>query len=314
MRTYSIPAVLALAVVLAVPGPVAAQSMVRGTVVDAEGMPIEGATVAIQATESSRRAETETDSDGEFMQIGLASGSYDVTVSKDDLQQVLRANVTQGRPVELSFQLTPTSGLTPEQIKAQIQANEDFQELAQGAVAAMAEGRDAEAIKMFNEILAEAPDCGDCHYNLGVAYSNQEQYAEAEASFLKAIEIAPTGEAYTGLTKLYNEQEKFDLAQQASAKATELAATGGGSVSAEAIYNQGVILWNAGSFAEAKDQFEQAVELDPSMAMAHYQLGMANLNLGQIPEARQAFEAYLKVEPDGPKASEVKVFVQQLPQ
>ena len=314
MRTYSIRAVLALAVVLAVSDSVAAQSMVRGTVVDAEGTPIEGATVAIEATESNRSAETQTNSDGEFMQIGLASGSYNVIVSKDDFQQTLPANVTQGRPVELSFQLTPVSGLTQEQIQAEIQANEEFEALAKGAVAAMAAGNDAEAIRMFNEVLATAPDCGECYYNLGVAYTNQEQYAEAEASFLKAVEIAPTGEAYTGLANLYNAQEKFDLARDASVKAAELSAAGGGGANAEAIYNQGVILWNAGDFAEAKDQFEQAVAADPSMAMAHYQLGMANLNLGQVPEARQAFEMYLKVEPNGPKAAEVKVFVEQLPQ
>ena len=82
----------------------------------------------------------------------------------------------------------------------------------------------------------------------------------------------------------------------------------------EAVYNQGVILWNAGKFAEAKEQFEAAVKADPNMAMAHYQLGMANLNLGQIPAARQAFEGYLKVDPNGPKAGEVQTFLKQLPQ
>jgi TolA-binding protein len=75
-----------------------------------------------------------------------------------------------------------------------------------------------------------------------------------------------------------------------------------------------VILWNAGKFADAKVQFEAAVKVDPMMAMAQYQLGMASLNLGQIPEARQAFEAYLKADADGPKAGEVKAFLQQLPQ
>ena len=49
------------------------------------------------------------------------------------------------------------------------------------------------------------------------------------------------------------------------------------------------------------------------MSMAHYQLGMANLNLGQIPQARESFEAYLKADANGPKAAEVKTFLQQLP-
>jgi tetratricopeptide (TPR) repeat protein len=263
--------------------------------------------VTIESTASNRRAETKTNDKGEFMQIGLPSGAYNVKASKGDLQQTKPANVSQGRPVQLEFQLTQTSGLTPEQIKAQLEA----QELAQGALEALRAGRDAEAVKMFSDILATTPTCGDCQYNLGVAHSNLKQYAEAEAAFRKAIEIAPTAAAYTGLANLYNAQQKFDLAAEAGAKAASM---GGGGNNAEALYNQGVILWNAGNFAEARDQFQSAIAADASMAMAHYQLGMANLNLGQIPEARKAFEGYLAAEPNGPKAAEVKVFLEQLPQ
>jgi tetratricopeptide (TPR) repeat protein len=307
MRTYLIRAALALGVVLAVSGPAAAQSIVRGTVIDAEGNPIEGATVVIEATEANRRAEITTNGDGEFMQIGLASGAYNVTVTKDDLRDVQPVNISQGAPTELDFQLTPTSGLTEEQIESQ----RARLVLVEGALEAMRAGQDAEAINMFNELLVTIPTCSDCHYNLGVAHSNLEQYDEAEASFQTAIGMAPTSAAYTGLANVYNAQQRFDLAAEAGAKASEL---GGSGNNAEALFNQGVILWNAGNFAEAKEQFQAAVEADPSMAMAHYQLGMANLNLGQIPEARQAFEGYLEADPDGPKAGEVKVFVEQLPQ
>ncbi|NOT26265.1 MAG: tetratricopeptide repeat protein, partial [Acidobacteria bacterium] len=199
---------------------------------------------------------------------------------------------------------------TAEQVKAQ----QEMQALASGAVEAMRAGRDDEAIQKFNEILVKQPSCSDCLYNLGVAYSKKQQYAEAEASFQKAIALAPnSAEAYTGLANVYNAQKKFDLAQQASAKATELAGAGGAGGGAEGLYNQGVIMWNAGKYQEAKTQFEAAVKIDPNMAMAQYQLGMANLNLGQIPQAREAFEAYLKADANGPKAGEVKTFLQQLP-
>src|SRR5439155_5035521 len=87
MRTNLIRAVLALAVVLAVSAPVAAQSVIRGKVVDAQGKPVEGATVSIEATESNRKAQTKTNKNGEFLQIGLASGRYNVTVEKDKLKQ-----------------------------------------------------------------------------------------------------------------------------------------------------------------------------------------------------------------------------------
>jgi tetratricopeptide (TPR) repeat protein len=311
MRTYLIRGVLAFFVVLAVSAPAAAQSVIRGKVLDQAGKPVEGATVTIEATESNRKAQVKTNRNGEFMQIGLPSGNYNVTAEKDKLRQVLQARVSQGMPVELAFQLSPQSGLTPEQMKQQAA----MQVLAKDAIDAMRAGRDDEAITKFNEIVAKIPTCSDCYYNLGVAYTKKTQYAEAEAAFQKAIELAPSsGDAYTGLANVYNAQKKFDLAAQASAKAAELSSAGGAGGGAEASYNQGVIMWNAGKYAEAKDQFEAAVKADPNMAMAHYQLGMANLNLGQIPQARAAFEGYLKVDPNGPKAAEVQAFLKQLPQ
>lgn len=311
MRTHLIRGVLALAVLFVMAGPAAAQSVIRGRVVDQAGKPVEGAVVTIEATESNRRAQVKTNRNGEFMQIGLPSGRYNVTATKDNLKQVLPATVSQGTPVELTFQLTPQSGLTPEQVKA----NQETQTLAQEAIDAMRAGRDEDAIKLFNDLVVKVPTCIDCYYNLGVAYSKRQQFAEAEASFLKATELAPnSADAYTGLANVYNAQKKFDQAQQVSAKAAELSGGAGGGGSAEALYNQGVILWNAGKFAEAKVQFEAAIKTDPKMAMAHYQLGMANLNLGQIPEARKAFEGYLTAEPNGAKAAEVQTFLKQLPQ
>jgi len=311
MRTNLIRGVFALAVVLAVSAPAFAQSIVRGKVVDAAGKPVEGATVVIEATEAARKAETKTNRNGEFLQVGLATGAYRVTVTKDKLQQTLPAQVSQGRPAELSFQLSPTSGLSPEQAKAQA----ELQTLAAGAIAAMKAGNNDEAIRQFNEITAKIPTCADCFYNLGVAHTQKQQYAEAEAAFQKVAELRPTSpDAFTGLANVYNAQKKFDLAAEASTKAASLSSGGaGGGASAEATFNQGVILWNAGKYAEAKTQFEAAVKADPKMSMAHYQLGMAALNLGQIPEARAAFEGYLAADPNGAKAAEVKTFLAQLP-
>ena len=312
MRTNLIRGVLALAVVLAVAAPALAQSIVRGKVVDAQNKPVDGATVTIEATESNRKAETKTNRNGEFLQVGLQSGNYRVTVTKDKLTQTLPANVSQGRPVELEFQLSPTSGMTPEQAKAQ----QEMQAMAASAVAALNSGDNAGAAKQFQDIITKVPTCADCFINLGIAQMRLNQYTEAEGSFKKAAELRPESpDAFNQLASLYNAQKKFDLAAEASAKAASLAGgAASGAAGAEAAYNQGVILWNAGKFAEAKTQFEAAIAADPNNAMAHYQLGMANLNLGQIPEARKAFEGYLKADANGAKAAEVKAFLAQLPQ
>ena len=302
MRTHLYRGVLALAVALVFSAPAFAQGIVKGKVVDEKGQPVTDAKVTIAGP--ARNAETKTNNRGEFVQVGLQSGRYTVTVSKDKVGQAAQqVNVTQGTPAEANFTSTPTSGMSPEQ-KA-------VQEAAAAAIDALRAGRDDEAITKLNDVVTKLPTCSDCYYNLGIAYTHKQQWAEAETALKKSIELKPTNpDPYNGLANVYNAQKKFDEALAMNQKATELAGStagaGGGSGGAEAIYNQGVVLFNAGKYAEAKTQFDNATKADPNNANAFYQLGMTNLNLGQIPEAVAALETFLKLAPMDPKAAQVQ--------
>jgi tetratricopeptide (TPR) repeat protein len=312
MRTTLFRGFVTIAVLSALATSAFAQSVVRGKVTDAQGKAVPDATVEFASTDSNRKTQTKTDKNGEFLQVGLQSGGYKVTASKQGIgTQTKDANVRQGPNQPLSFALSTSSGLSSEDKAAAAAVNA----AATAAVEAMKAGRNDEAISKFQEVIAKIPNCVDCYYNMGVAYQNKQSYTEAEAAFKKAIELKPDhGDAYTGLATIYNAQKKFDLAADASAKAAQYSAGAGGGGNAEASYNQGVILFNAGKFAEARTQFEAATKADPNNAMAQYQLGMTALNLGQIPEAVSALEAYLKIDPNGPKAGEVKAALPALQQ
>jgi tetratricopeptide (TPR) repeat protein len=313
MRTYLFRGVVAVAVLCAVSvTPALAQSVVRGKVIDAEGKPVPDAQILFEATDANRRTSTKSDKNGDFLQVGLASGAYKVTASKDKVgTQTLNLTVRQGPNQPMNFTLTATSGVSA----ADKEAAAAIQASAGAAVEAMKAGRHDEAIAKFQEVIAKVPTCQDCYYNIGVSQMAKQQYTEAEASFKKFIELKPdSSEAYTALANLYNSQKKFDLAAEASANAAKYAGGAAGGGSAETSYNQGVILFNAGKFADAKTQFEAATKADPNHAMAQYQLGMTALNLGQIPEAVAALEAYMKVDPNGPKAAEVKAALPALQQ
>ena len=312
MRTNLFRGVVAVAVLCAVSvAPALAQSVVRGKVTDAQGMPVADATVLFEAVDANRKTQTKTDKNGDFLQVGLSSGAYKVTATKDKVgTQTKNTNVRQGPNNPLSFTLSASSGVSA----ADKEAAAAIQASAGAAVEAMKAGRHDEAIAKFQEVIAKVPNCVDCYYNIGVSQMAKQQFTEAEASFKKAIELKPdNADAYTALANLYNSQKKFDLAAEASSNAAKYSSGGGGG-NAEASYNQGVILFNAGKFAEAKTQFEAATKTDPNHAMAQYQLGMTSLNLGQIPEAVAALEAYLKVDPNGPKAGEVKAALPALQQ
>ena len=312
MRTHLCRVALAVSVLVGASAAAFAQGgMVKGKVLDAQGQPVADAKITILADTDGRKFETTSDRKGEFIQIGLRSGAYKITATKDKIgSQTLTANLRQVGAANLEFRLTPVSNLSAS----------DQKKLGalQGAVQAGSDAVKAGdydlAITKYTEAVGISPDCKECYVNLGLAHSEKKQYAEAEAAFKKATEIDPNfADAYSGLASIYNAQKRFDEATAAGAKAVSLApAAGAGGGGAEAAYNQGVILWNGGKFAEAKTQFEAAIKANPSMADAYYQLGMANLNLGQISAAVEAFEGYLKVAPDGPKAAEVKAAVAAL--
>jgi tetratricopeptide (TPR) repeat protein len=305
MRTHMFRGICTVAVVLTLAASAFAQSVVRGKVQDAQGKPVDGATIVFEAEGTNRKMQTNSDKKGEFLQVGLASGPYKVTASKDGVGTASNnMTVRQGPNNPQNFTLAPAGAAVTSADKA---AAQKLQALAGEASAALRAGNNDEAIAKFTEVAGQMPTCADCYYNIGVANSNKKDYAAAEAAYKKAIELKPdNADAYTGLATLYNQQKKFDLAAEASANASKYTSAGAGGGGAEAAYNQGVILFNGGKFAEAKTQFETATKADPNHALAQYQLGMTALNLGQIQDAVNALEAYLKIDPNGPKAAEVK--------
>ena len=301
----------AAALALAIALPAAAQStgMVRGTVRDASGKPVDGAVIKIDAEGSSRHFETKSDKKGEFVQIGLSPGAYKVVAEKDKIpSNVVSVNVRIAGPAaaNLIIGAGASCGASPEAAAKNAELKKTFEE---GVAASRANNHD-EAIAKFTHAAELNEKCFDCYYNIAYSESQKKDYDKAEAAYKKAIEIKPDyGEAYSGLANIYNATRKFDQAQVASAKAAEIAgsapgALGGGN--ADAMFNQGVILWNAGKIAEAKKQFEATIAAKPEHAEAHYQLGMALVNEGNLAGAATEFETYLKLAPTGPNAATAK--------
>src|SRR6516225_3940031 len=92
---------LALAIAL----PAAAQStgMVKGVVKDTSGQPVDGAKVSIDMTEGvNRHFSTTSNKKGEFVQIGLPPGRYNVVAEKDKQSSPpSMAAVSVGRPADV---------------------------------------------------------------------------------------------------------------------------------------------------------------------------------------------------------------------
>jgi tetratricopeptide (TPR) repeat protein len=307
---WLIGCVALLACAFAVPAAAQSTGMVKGVVKDLQGQPVDGAKVTIEMSEgTARKFETKSNKKGEFIQIGLPSGRYNVTAEKDKL-------VSNTAPVQVRINNTAEANLVlgapgaAATSKEAMAKNAELKETLEAGIAASNAGNDDEAIAKFQHAAELKPDCADCYYNVALLQAKKKEYDKSEASYKKAIELKPAyPDAYNGLANIYNAQRKFDEAAAASAKAAELAGGAPGALAGgnpDALFNQGVILWNAGKIADAKKQFEATIAAKPDHAEAHFQLGMALVNEGNLPAAGSEFETYLKLAPSGPNAPTAK--------
>src|SRR4051812_46115981 len=115
MRTSLIRGVLAFAVLLTLSvAPALAQSVVRGKVLDPQGKPVEGATITLEAEGAAGKRDIKSDKKGEFMQIGLASGTWKITAVKAGIGTATTSGrLSQSAPVDVSLTLMPASASAP---------------------------------------------------------------------------------------------------------------------------------------------------------------------------------------------------------
>jgi tetratricopeptide (TPR) repeat protein len=296
-----------------------AQGSLRGNVVDAAGKPVADAAVVFDFVgDVQMQVTVKTNARGEFTRVGMRTGEWKMSATKDALvgQQrvhVVIAVLTKVPDLVIKEAVAPTggavdtSGMTAKEREERNKLMAAMQTEFAAADALVATDPDG-AIAKYTTVATQVPNCAICYLKMGEAYMKKDDHSKAEESYKKAIDLDPKlADSYAALAVLYNAQKKFDDATKMSEKANELmgsSATGG---NATALFNQGIIYWNqGGKAAEAKAQFVKAIALDPTMAEAHYWLGMANLNLGLIPDAVKPFEDYLKIAPTGQYAETVK--------
>jgi tetratricopeptide (TPR) repeat protein len=276
--------------------------------------------VTIQAKETNRKYETKTNSNGEFRQIGLPPGNYNVTAQKDNLSQVLDVRVGMDT-AEVNFALSAPSAADTKKEEARRAA---IQKLFTDGAELSNAGKHDEAIAKFNEVLVQIPKCAECYANIGATYVMKQDLAQAEEAYKKGIEANPDYiENYNGLVTIYTTQKKYKEAQAISAEAAKRgggpAGTGGGN--AGALYNQAATMWNAPDADAAQVQaiLLKTIQADPKHAEAHFLLGNVLVKLGstsgdmaKFGEAAAMYETYLKLSPTGPNAAKAKENFEQL--
>ena len=310
-RALTVAGLLVLPVNLALAQPGGA---VRGGVVDELGRPISEAIVAVNSFGATTTEEIQTTSDGQYAYSGMAAGLYTITATKDELGgEVFRIRVRDGHTVSVNFELAPGRRVASYLVEAG--EREALSRTFAAGIEASRSGDYDGAIDAFRSALDLSPTCLECHYNLAIAYTELDRFADAELEFQSVLRLREDyAAAYYGLSSIYTRQGRTAEAVNARSEANRLALARvtAGRAEAEDAVARGVTFFNAGNVADAIGRFEAAVELDPTLAVAHYWLGRSLQQLGRDGPARSSLQRYLQLASDGEFTAEVRQRLEDL--
>jgi tetratricopeptide (TPR) repeat protein len=136
-------------------------------------------------------------------------------------------------------------------------------------------------------------DHPSAHMNLGILALHQGNYAAAETSYKKALEVEPAlTTAYVNLADLYRmlnrDQEGEQLLRDAIARSPDMAAVH---------YALGLNLVRKGNHEAAMKFLEEAARLEPANARYAYVYGVGLHSTGKRQEAIDYMEGALKENP-----------------
>jgi tetratricopeptide (TPR) repeat protein len=289
MNRYTVGAGILAALLLLGADARAQTGTARGKVVDEQGQPVPDAKVTIEFQGGvTRKFEVKTNQKGEYIQVGLAPGTYKFTVNKEGHRgSFLDEKVNLGDPTVIpDLKLMAAAAATAK-------AAEGISGPFAAATNLTREGKLDEAEAAFKEILTKYPSVPEVHYNLGYIYSQKKDWAAAEAAYQKAAELRPGYvDAWMALHRVYMESGQKDKAADVMKQAV---ATNGENPTVQ--FNLGVAYLNAQQLDEAEAAFQKVQTLDPSNVEVLYYLGTIAINKGKTADCIALMEKYLASSP-----------------
>jgi tetratricopeptide (TPR) repeat protein len=279
------------------------QGKLMGVVRDAQGNPLEKASVRIVSTRTaSVNYELMTNKEGRFTQVGIQPGYFQITVKKDGyMPRMTEARVSLAGETNLEFKLDTADAVALRSISAADKAFLEGSKL-------YGEQKYAEAAAALEEAVGMSQTNWGYYLNLGLAYKKLDRKDEALAAFRKAVELNP--ESYNAnkeLGEVLGKGDAFTEAKIYYQKAVALSPD-----DPDAHYNLGACLTNTGEQDAALEHFVKATELKADYADAYYQMGTIYIGRNEVPQAIQSLEKFLELAPAHEKAPLAKQLLQYL--
>ncbi len=159
----------------------------------------------------------------------------------------------------------------------------------------------ADAIQAFGEVVKLRPDYADGHINIGLTYIEWEKYAAARASLEKALTLSPNNaraDYYLALVERRSGNPEAEVADLQ--KVVEQYPQ-----SRDARRELGISYYQQHKYDKAIEQFQTLQSIDPDDVAAHYNLSILYRRVGQKEKAAEqaALFATKQIDPGAPTYS-----------
>jgi tetratricopeptide (TPR) repeat protein len=205
-----------------------------------------------------------------------------------------------GRPDEAATVLEHGVEVDPERPRMHFQL----------ATALASTGKRDQALKQFAreiEVNADPTVQVLAHLNRSMLLEQGRAWADAAGEFEAVLVLEPTRlEAYGDLASLYIQAGEIDAAMDALQRGKAA-----GFDSAPHYYSLGARLYNSGKYDDAVTVLNEALRVDPNLAMAERSLAATLEKLDRKPEAAEHLRRYLELNPGAPDSDAVKARIRE---
>jgi Tfp pilus assembly protein PilF len=319
LTTMSLSAALALALVRpAASQEWRGKARVDGQVKNEKGEPVANCSVRLRWGKSGHGGPDETtDKKGKWAVFGLAGGPWDLDFEAPGYRprkiQISLQETGRNQSVEVQLEPAPQTAAGPVAGSTQIlvggqKISQETAEAIESGNAAMTAQNWPAARASYLEALAELPEYGALLQRVAVAYLGEGNKDEALRYARIAADKAPQD---SGPWQMIAELEIERGNAEAGLAALDR-------VPAEKILdsvlylNAGIILYNKRMLSQAESAFDKAIAIKPE-ATAHYYRGLTRYQEKKTADAKADFQKALELSPDGPDAKDIKDLLKSIP-
>ena len=254
------------------------------------------------------------DSRGRFRFPNLPRGYYKVIINAPgyrpaqqdaDLQVLFR--------VYLNFELAPdgskgSSGLPLLTDVVDARIPQSARENYNNGRAAFSRNNYKEATTYLENAILAYSNFFEAHLLLGTLFMDLREWAKAEKSLLRAVEIKPdNATAKIALGEVYWRQKRYPEAEQTLREGLKL-----DEKSWHGQFTLGRLYWDMGEVAKAAAPIGMTLQLKPDLAEAHLLGGNILLRFNQRERALVEYREYLRLAPKGEFVTQVEELIRKV--